>query len=215
MTPGYHQSRFAADPRRDVLWQVLWQSFFRHRIPENACVLDLGSGYGQFINNVVARRRIAIDSWPGFPAHLAPGVEAIVGDVTDLSMIGDGEVDYAFASNLFEHLTQAQLADALAALKKKLSPRGTLTILQPNYRYAFREYFDDYTHVSVWSHVSLADFLVANGFEIVELRPRFLPLTIKSWLPVWPLLISAYLASPLKPLGKQMLVVATKKRGAT
>ena len=120
MTQGYHQSRFAADPRRDVLWQALWRSFFRHRVPENACVLDLGSGYGQFINNVVARRRIAIDSWPGFPAHLAPGVEAIVGDVTDLSMIGDGEVDYAFASNLFEHLTQGQLADVLAGLKKKL-----------------------------------------------------------------------------------------------
>ena len=45
-------------------------------------------------------------------------------------------------------------------------------------------------YVSVWSHVSLADFLVANGLEIVELRPRFLP-------PVWPLLIQAYLASPL------------------
>ena len=120
MSEGYHQSRFAADPRRDVLWQVLWRNFFCHRIPENACVLDLGSGYGQFINNVVARRRIAIDSWPGFPAHIAPGVEAITGDVTNLSMIEDGEVDYAFASNLFEHLTQQQLADVLAGLRKKL-----------------------------------------------------------------------------------------------
>ena len=106
----YHKSRFTADPRRDVLWQTLWRAFFRHRVPPNACVLDLGSGYGQFINNVVARRRIAIDSWPGFAAHLAPGVEAITGDVTDLSMIEDGAVDFAFASNLFEHLTQPQLA---------------------------------------------------------------------------------------------------------
>ena len=215
MKPGYHQSRFAADPRRDALWQVLWRTFFLHRVPGNACVLDLGSGYGQFINNVVARRRIAVDSWPGFAAHLAPGVEAITGNVTDLSMIEDGAVDYAFASNLFEHLTQAELAAVLAALSKKLSPRGTLTILQPNYRYAFREYFDDYTHVSVWSHVSLADFLVANGFEIMELHPRFLPLTIKSRLPVWPWLIRAYLASPLKPLGKQMLVVAIVKPEVT
>jgi SAM-dependent methyltransferase len=210
---GYHESRFTEDRRRDVLWQTLWRNFFRRRVSENACVLDLGCGYGQFINNVIARRRIAIDSWPGFSAHLAPGVEAITGNVTDLSMIEDGAVDYAFASNLFEHLTQAELAAVLAALSKKLNPRGTLTILQPNYRYGFREYFDDYTHVSVWSHVSLADFLVANGFEIVELRPRFLPLTIKSRLPVWPLLIQAYLASPLKPLGKQMLVVA-RFRGA-
>ena len=214
MKQDYHKSRFTADPRRDVLWQTLWRAFFRHRVPPNACVLDLGSGYGQFINNVVARRRIAINSWPGFVAHLAPGVEAITGDVTDLSMIEDGAVDFAFASNIFEHLTQPQLASTLFALSKKLAPTGTLIILQPNYRYAFREYFDDYTHVAVWSHVSLADFLVANGFEIVELRPRFLPLTIKSRLPVWPFLIRAYLALPIKPLGKQMLVVARVRRSA-
>jgi hypothetical protein len=87
--------------------------------------------------------------------------------------------------------------------------------LQPNYRYAFREYFDDYTHITVWSHVSLADFLVANGFEIVELLPRFLPLTVKSRLPVWPFLIWAYLALPIKPLGKQMLVVAKVRHTAS
>jgi SAM-dependent methyltransferase len=214
MTQHYHQTRFTADPRRDVLWQTLWRAFFRHRVPKNACVLDLGSGYGQFINNVVARRRIAIDSWPGFADHLVPGVEAITGDVTDLSMIDDLSVDFAFASNLFEHLTQSQLGLTLSALTKKLAPLGTLTILQPNYRYAFREYFDDYTHVTVWSHVSLADFLVANGFEIVELLPRFLPLTIKSRLPVWPFLIRTYLALPVKPLGKQMLVVARVRRSA-
>jgi SAM-dependent methyltransferase len=213
VTSGYHQARFAADTRRDVLWQTLWRAFFRHRVPDDACVLDLGAGYGQFINNVVARRRIAVDAWSGLPMQVAPGVDAIVGDVTNLSMLGDGSIDYAFASNLFEHLTQRQLAAVLAALKQKLRPDGTLTILQPNYRYAFREYFDDYTHVTVWSHISLADFLVANGFEIVELRPRFLPLTIKSRLPVWPVLIRAYLVLPFKPLGKQMLVVARVRRG--
>ena len=51
--------------------------------------------------------------------------------------------------------------------RRKLSPNGSLTILQPNYRYAYREYFDDFTHVSIYSHVSLCDFLMANGFEIV------------------------------------------------
>ena len=212
MKEAYHKSRFTPDPRRDVLWQTLWHAFFRHRVPPNGCVLDLGSGYGQFINNVVARRRIAIDRWPGFVAHLDPGIEHITGDVTDLSMVEDGAVDFAFASNIFEHLTQPQLASTLFSLSKKLAPTGTLTILQPNYRYAFREYFDDYTHITVWSHLSLPDFLVANGFEVIELYPRFLPLTVKSRLPVWPFLIRTYLALPTKPLGKQMLVVARVRR---
>ena len=99
----------------------------------------------------------------------------------------------------------------LKALKGKLTSDGVLTILQPNYAYAYREYFDDYTHISVWSHISLADFLGANGFEIAEQHPRFLPLTIKSRLPVSPILIRAYLMSPIKPMGKQMLFVARPK----
>jgi SAM-dependent methyltransferase len=205
---AYHEVRHKPDPRRLVLWGTLWRHHFSAIVPPSACVLDLGCGYGEFINSVDARRRIALDCWDGFPRFLAPDVEAIVANVTDLDRLEDGVVDFAFASNLFEHLTQADFATTLAALRRKLSPKGTLNILQPNYRYAYREYFDDYTHVAVYSHVSLADFLVANGYQVIETRPRFLPLTIKSRLPVHPALIAAYLKSPIKPLAKQMFLRA-------
>jgi hypothetical protein len=205
---GYHETRLAADPRRGKVWQALWTYFFRHRIRPDDCVLDLGAGYGDFINNVRARRRIALDLWPDMPSHVEPGVETIVGPVDDLERIEEGSVDFAFASNLFEHVPQSVLAAVLEQLRTKLSTRGTLTILQPNYRYAYREYFDDYTHVAVYTHASLGDFLRANGWQVLETYPRFLPLSVKSRLPTWPLLVAAYLRSPFKPLGKQMLLVA-------
>ena len=212
MNAHYHETRLTEDPRRATLWRALWRYHFSRSIGPDDCVLDLGCGYGDFINAVRARRRIALDVWPGFPAHLAPGVEAIVGPVTDLSKIGPKSIDFAFASNLFEHITQANFAAVLSALASKLSPRGTLNILQPNYRFAYREYFDDYTHVSVYSHISLADFLTAHGYEVIEVRPRFLPFTVKSRLPVSPLLIGLYLKSPFKPMGKQMLLRARPRR---
>jgi SAM-dependent methyltransferase len=204
----YHATRLAPDARRDVLWQSLWRFYFSRLIRPDDCVLDLGCGYGSFINAVRAKRRIAIDTWLEFPPLLNPGIEAVVGRVTELGFLAAGTIDFAFASNLFEHLTQADFRVVLEGLRDKLSPRGTLTILQPNYRYAYREYFDDYTHTTVYSHVSLCDFLTANGYEVIEARPRFLPLTVKSRLPVSPLLIGVYLASPFKPWGKQMLVRA-------
>lgn len=207
-TAGYHETRFSDESRRDTLWRALWDVYFSKRIGPDDCVLDIGAGYGHFINTVAARRRVALDAWPGLAAHAAPGVETIIGDAADLSALKDAEVDYAFASNIFEHLPQEKVAAVLRALRRKLSPRGSLTILQPNYAYAYREYFDDYTHCSVWSHVSLGDFLNANGFDVVERRARFLPLTIKSRLPVSPFLIRLYLHAPIKPLGKQMLFVA-------
>lgn len=209
---GYHDSRLTQDPKRNVVWGALWRYYFRHRITADDTVLDLGCGYGEFINNVQAKRRIAIDLWADFPQHMAPGVETIVAPATDLSGLDDGSVDYAFASNLFEHISQDDLAAVLAGLRDKLSSRGQITMLQPNYRYCASEYFDDYTHISIWSHISMADFLTANGYEVTEIAPRFLPLTVKSRLPVWPPLIGAYLMSPVKPMGKQMLMSARPKR---
>jgi SAM-dependent methyltransferase len=208
MSGEYHHTRFAPDPRRGVLWRALWRFHFRKLIKPDHCVLELGAGYGDFINTVVARRRIAIDRWPGFIAYLAPEVEGVAGNAVDLDFLDDQSIDFVFASNLFEHLTKDDLASILAQLRRKLRPGGTLNILQPNYRYAFREYFDDYTHVSIYSHISMADFLTANGYAVLENHPRFLPLTVISRLPVSPRLIQAYLLSPIKPMGKQMLIRA-------
>jgi hypothetical protein len=146
------------------------------------------------------------------PKYAQPGVETHVGSVTDLSFLQAGMVDFVFASNLFEHITQNELACVLRQLNSKLSKRGLLCLVQPNYRYAYKEYFDDYTHITVYSHLTMCDFLCARGYEIVECIPRFMPLTVKSRLKISPALIWMYLHSPLKPMGKQMLIVARPVR---
>ena len=206
---AYHTTRLPFDPRREVLWRALWKYHFSKYIQASSCVLELGSGYAHFINNVKARRRIAIDSWPGFVEHLAAGVEGHVGDVSDLSFLDDKSVDFAFASNLFEHLTKDCFGIVLDQLRRKLNSDGVLAILQPNFRYAYKEYFDDYTHVSIYSHESLCDFLSASQYRVFECVPRFMPLTVKDRrMVVSEFLIRLYLALPVKPLGKQMLVLA-------
>jgi hypothetical protein len=204
----YFQTRFAPDPRRDVVWRTLCRHYFGRFISERDCVLELGAGYGSFINHVAAGRRIAIDAWDGFVEHLQAGVEGHVGDVTDLSFLEPASVDFVFASNLFEHVSQADLASVLQQLRGVLSRHGTINILQPNYYYAYRQYFDDYTHRTVYTHVSMTDFLQAHGYRVVACQPRFLPLLVKSRLPVSPALIRLYLASPWKLLGKQMFIRA-------
>ena len=117
----YHGSRLVEDDRRDVVWQSLWRYRFSAMVRPDDCLLDLGAGYCNFINCVVARRRIAIDSREGFPAYLAPGIEHKVGSATNLDFLDDGAVDCAFASNLFEHLTKDEFSTTLDALRGKLS----------------------------------------------------------------------------------------------
>jgi SAM-dependent methyltransferase len=214
MTSVYHEVRLPHDPARVVLWRALWRYYFSKLIGPHDCVLDIGCGHGAFINSVVARKRIGLDSWPDIPKYLHEGVQPIIGSAVEVGELVKDPVDFAFASNLFEHLKQTDLMTLLGGVRKILSPRGTLNIIQPNYRYAYREYFDDYTHIAIYSHVSLCDVLRVSGFDIVDVQPRFLPLSIKSRLPVRESLIRAYLASPIKPMGKQMLIRA-RVRSAT
>jgi SAM-dependent methyltransferase len=204
----YHTTRLVYDKKREVLWAALCDHYFSKFIRPDYHVLDLGAGYANFINNVRCAIRTAVDVWPLMAGYAAAGVVARVGSVTDLSFLPDASVDLAFASNLFEHLAKDDFAKTLAQLRQKLKPDGTLIILQPNYRRAYKEYFDDYTHISVFSDVSLCDFLAAHGFQVLECRAGFLPLSVKSRLPVYRVLIRLYLASPWKPGAKQMLVRA-------
>ncbi len=204
----YHETRFEYDPRRETLWKTLCDAYFGKLIRPEFQVLELGAGYCHFINNVHCAKRTAIDQWPMLPKYAQPGVETLVGSVTDLSAVPDNSVDFVFASNLFEHLTQQEFSTVLMELKAKLRSEGTLTILQPNYRRAYREYFDDYTHITVYSDISLCDFLRANGYRIVDSMAGFLPFSLKSRFPVAPWLIRLYLLLPWKPLAKQMLIRA-------
>jgi hypothetical protein len=205
---GYHRTRFTQDANRETLWATLCTSYFQRLIDPEFHVLELGAGYANFINNIRCRTRTAVDVWPALPEHVRSGVTARVGCVTDLEFLPDASVDFVFASNLFEHLTHAQFADVLAQLAKKVRDGATLNIVQPNYRRAYKEYFDDYTHLTVYSDVSLCDFLEAHGWRVIECVPGFLPFSLKSALPVRPWLIRLYLTLPWRPLAKQMYVRA-------
>ena len=206
---SYHETRFPFDERREIVWRTLCANFFDKLVQPDFHVLELGAGYGHFINNIHCSSKTAVDQWPGLLQFLQPNVRGHLGSVTDLSFVEDSSVDFVFASNLFEHLTQQDFAICLKEIRRTLRPGGTLNILQPNYRLACREYFDDYTHVSVYSDLSLADFLTAHGFTVLHKTPGFLPFSIKtSSGPVRPWLIKLYLSSPWKPLAKQMFLRA-------
>src|SRR5215472_3631138 len=165
---NYFHTRFKPDPRREVLWRTLYSHYFSRFISASDCVLELGAGYGHFINQVVAQRRIALDAWDGYVNHITRGIETYVSNVIDLGFLEAGSVNFAFASNLFEHTSQEDFASVLKQLRRILANGGTLNILQPNYYYSYREYFDDYTHRTIYTHTSICDFLQAHDYDILE-----------------------------------------------
>lgn len=203
----YFQSRFVHDKRRDGVWRVICR-YLQEHVPTKGRVLDLGAGYCDFINNIEAAEKHAVDLYPGFAEFAADGVQTHVGSCADLSEFADGYFDAVFESNVLEHLSTPVLSQTLAEIRRVLKPNGRFIAIQPNFRYCYRTYFDDYTHVQVFTHVSVADLLTSAGFEIRRSEPRFLPTTFKSRLPAWPWLTRVYLHMPFRPLAGQMLVVS-------
>jgi len=200
------------------VWRALVRGFLGRRIRPEATVVDLGAGACLFINEVRAARRIALDANPDLRRRAAPGVEAFV--TTDLSLreLDDGSVGHVFISNFLEHLPDHRaVLELLAAVLRKLQPGGTVLILQPNFRLEPRRYFDFVDHQVILTDASLIEALEVVGFEVREVRVRFLPFTSKSVLPRWPWLVRLYLW--LRPvqwlLGKQSFLVAARPKRST
>lgn len=209
---GYYRSRFVPEAGRTGAWRAICR-YLERFVPAQARILDLGAGYCSFVNQVRAAEKHALDAHAGFTAFAGPDVKPHVGSCTDLSTFPSRYFDVVFASNLLEHLASEQLDATFDEVRRVLRPAGRFIAVQPNFRYCVREYFDDYTHRTVFTHVSLADRMRAHGFYVEWVEPRFLPLSFKSRLPAWPWLVQLYLASPWRPRAGQMLVVGRASSG--
>lgn len=207
---SYYATRYTPDPGRTRVWRAIINYLRKYTGDSSGTVIDIGCGYGDFINNIKANERHAIDLNPDAVNYLVDSVKFHSTKVTDLSHIPDSSIDLAFSSNLLEHLSDDELSTAALEFFRILKPGALFITMQPNYYYAYREYFDDFTHKKVFSHESLSDFFRANNFEIVAMEKKFLPFSLKSRLPKTYFLTRMYLASFYRPSAKQMLGVFRK-----
>ncbi len=209
----YHGVHLRPDPARFVVWRAV-AAYLAPWLPPDGEVLEIGAGYCDWINAVSGRRRVAVDVWPALAAHAAAGVETVVTDLAagGLTAVSGGPFDVALASNLLEHFEPDRAAALVGDVSARLRQGGRFVVIQPNFRYAYRRYFDDYTHRSVFTDVSLAALLRSRGFDIERSEPRFLPYSMQNrrW-PIRSWLVRAYLRSPVRPWAGQMLIIARKR----
>ena len=208
---AYHAVHLTQNAARAVLWQALTEYLAQYVSPQ-AHVLELGAGYCYWINSVRAARKVAVDLWDELPQHAAADVQPLQIDLTrGLAALGEGKFDVALASNLMEHFEPDVAAKLAGDVFAQLNPGGRFILIQPNFRFAYRHYFDDYTHRAVFTDTSLPMLLAAQGFHIEKVMPKFMPYSLRDGkLPVKPWLIKAYLHSPFKPFAGQMLVIGRR-----
>jgi len=195
------------------VWRILTSAYFQAFIRPDAAVLDLGCGYGEFINNVRCGAKYGMDLNPGSKDNLARDVRFLQQDCSARWDLPDASLDVVFSSNFFEHLPdKLALRETLKEAHRCLRPGGTLITLGPNIKYVHGAYWDFWDHFLCLTERSVAEAMLNNGFRIRRSIARFLPYSMVNQ-PQYPLVfVRLYLAAPFlwRFFGKQFLVVAER-----
>jgi SAM-dependent methyltransferase len=211
-----YKRRFSPDlVFRQRMWRVLCNRFFQRYVPRDSIVLEVGAGYCEFINSIAAGHKIAVDLNPDIHLYASADVRALETSSTDLSIIPNGSIDVAFASNFFEHLTRGDIVLTMSEIARVLKPTGRFLILQPNIRYCARNFWMFFDHITPLDQYSLAEALEISGFQVTRTIVRFLPFTTNSRLPKLLFMVKLYLRLPIlwRFLGQQTFVVAAPDHG--
>jgi len=209
----YHRRFARTAAYRDKVWAVLTRTFFNRWIKTDSTVLDLGCGYGEFINNVAAAKKFAMDLNPDAAKQLNRDVSFLHQDCSQPWPVAENSLDTIFTSNFFEHLPDKDcLNRTLRQALRALAPSGRLIAVGPNIKYLHGEYWDFYDHHLYLTETSLGEALEVEGYVIDTIIPRFLPFTMVD-APEYPMFfVRLYMALPWlwRIKGRQFLIIARK-----
>ena len=95
-----YQLRFSGQEEyRNAIWQILVRDFFSKWIKKGSVILDLGCGYGEFINNVLDCERHAMDLNPDTRDSLEKKVAFHEQDCSQAWPLKSDSIDLIFTSN--------------------------------------------------------------------------------------------------------------------
>jgi ubiquinone/menaquinone biosynthesis C-methylase UbiE len=207
-----YKNRFSTEiKKRYAIWQVLCNYFFQQFIDKNDCVLDVATGYGEFINNINCKKKIALDINPDSKKYINSNVYFLLGSSTKIKL-KNNSVDKIFVSNFFEHITREEILKTILEFHRILKPKGKILILQPNIRFCYKDYWMFFDHITPIDDRALEEAFSYSNFKLISKIEKFLPYTTKSSLPQHQFLLQLYLS--FRPLwwifGKQSFLIFKK-----
>lgn len=209
-----YQLRFSElQEYRDQVWQILCSCYFSRFINRDSVILDLGAGWGEFVNHIDAARKYAMDLNPATPERLADGITFIHQDCSHPWGIESESLDVVFTSNFLEHLhDKSSIERTVVETHRCLKDGGLFICMGPNINYVPGAYWNFWDHHTPITDQSCKELLRMKGFSIVQCLARFLPYSMSggSKLPMF--LVKLYLKLPVfwSLFGKQFLVVGQK-----
>ena len=209
-----YEKRFSGhEIYRNRVWKVLITKFFSKWIRNTDHILDLGCGYGEFINHVNCEVRYAMDLNPKTKSLLDKEIIFHEQDCSNPWKIEANSLDLVFTSNFFEHLPNKDSLDrTMCEIKNALKPGGRLIAMGPNISVLKGKYWDFWDHHVALSDQSLCELLQIHDFTIEQSETKFLPYNMVRVKERPLFMVSLYLRFPIlwKLFGKQFLIIAKK-----
>lgn len=201
---------------RMEVWKILCKDYFSHYFLPEYSVLDMGSGWAEFINNINVSHRYAMDLNPDAGSRLEPGIHFLQQDCSKQWELPSNILDAVFSSNFLEHLPdKTHIESALSEAHRCLKDGGLVVFLGPNIKYVQGAYWDYWDHFVPLTEQSLAEILRLKGFQILANIPHFLPYSMSGGITPPLIFLKVYLHLPFvwRLVGKQFLVVGKKLTG--
>lgn len=209
-----YSMRFASmEQYRIAIWKVLTRDFFARWVPRDSTVLDLGCGWGEFINQIDARHKYGMDLNPDSAKKLAPNVVLLAQDCSQPWALPDEALDVVFTSNFFEHLPSKEaLRRTMDQALRCLKPGGRLICLGPNIKFLPGRYWDFWDHYLALTEASLGEGLSLAGFTVERTEAKFLPYSMSQGFAPPAAFLRIYVKASFlwRFFGKQFLIVARK-----
>ena len=209
-----YEKRFSGhEIYRNRVWQILTKEFFLKWIKDSDQILDLGCGYGEFINHTKCEVRYAMDLNPKTKSLLDKEIIFHEQDCSNPWKIEANSLDLVFTSNFFEHLPNKDSLDrTICEIKNALKPGGRLIAMGPNISVLKGKYWDFWDHHVALSDQSLCELLQIHDFTIEQSESKFLPYNMVRVKERPLFLVSLYLRFPIlwELFGKQFLIIAKK-----
>lgn len=214
-----YNARFQGSKELEIknrIWDTLCRNFFQKYIPQDSVVADIASGYCEFINNIKAKEKFAIDLNPDVKNFANSDINIINDSVTNIKKaLPQDYIDVFFISNFLEHLDSKEAISTLITdIRDIIKEKGKIIILQPNVKYVRGgRYWDFFDHKIPLTENALLELAEMNQLKVIKCIPKFLPYTTKSSMPKSPRIIWLYLK--LMPLsstifGEQSFLVFEK-----
>jgi hypothetical protein len=113
MTSAYHETRLEHDPRRDVVWKAFGAIISATSCPQTPVCSTWVAATGSSSTTSLPGVASASTCGTAFRNTSIRASSRSSQALTQLDGIEDGSVDFAFASNLFEHIAQPDFTKVL------------------------------------------------------------------------------------------------------